>query len=43
VTNGVDAGARRSDFIDIIQAVGIQDVLELADVRPAPMERGFSK
>src|SRR6266480_2853556 len=43
MTNGVDARVWPSDFIDIVQAVGIQNVFELADVRPAPMERRFSK
>jgi hypothetical protein len=43
MTNGVDAGARSPDFIDIVQAVRIQNVLKLADVRPAPMQGCFSE
>jgi hypothetical protein len=43
VTNSVDACARPSDFIDIIQAVRIQNVLELANVRTAPMQGCFSE
>ena len=43
MTNGVDAGARSPDFIDIVEAVRIQNVLKVADVRPAPMQGCFSE
>src|SRR5437764_3719191 len=41
MTNRVDARARPPDFIDIVQAVRIQNVLELAQIRSASVERCF--